>query len=153
MATTTGRRWCNENQARTVPSSRANLHQVRRGDNMTLNNVIRGWVSDGCPPTTLFRDGDFYYVSAHTDKGLSGGKVTDLRFDEWGEHTPQSDADADWIATQITEKIETMTIINELVNLNKVSNCCSAELYEYHPDDIYARCKSCGEMAEVVERE
>jgi len=78
-------------------------------DTKGLNNAIRGWVSDGCPPTTLFRDGDFYYVSAHTDKGLNGGKVTDLRFDEWGEHTPQSDADADWIATQITEKIEAMT--------------------------------------------
>ena len=76
---------------------------------MTLNNAIRGWVSDGCPPTTLFRDGDFYYVSAHPDKGLSGSKVTDLRFDEWGEHTPQSDADADWIATQVTEKVEAMT--------------------------------------------
>ena len=36
---------------------------------------------------------------------------------------------------------------------DKVSDCCSAELYEYHSDHIHARCKSCGEMAEVVERE
>ena len=32
-----------------------------------------------------------------------------------------------------------------------VSDCCNAAVQEYHPEDTHARCKSCGEMAEVVD--
>ena len=70
-----------------------------------MKTVIRNWISDGCSPTTLYREGTFFYTSAHPE-GLKGSKVTDLRFDEWGEHTPRSDEDADWIADEIATKIQ-----------------------------------------------
>jgi hypothetical protein len=75
-----------------------------------MQTTIRNWITDGCPPTTLYREGTFYYTSAHP-KGLGGQKVVDLRFDEWGDHTPRSEEDADWIAEEIATKIQKQLVI------------------------------------------
>jgi len=80
-----------------------------------MKTAIRNWIADGCPPTTLYREGTFYYTSAHPTKGLGGQKVVDLRFDEWGDlyviHTPRSEEDADWIAEEIATKIQKQLVI------------------------------------------
>ena len=70
-----------------------------------MKTAIRNWIADGCSPTTLYREGTFFYTSAHPE-GLGGRKVVDLRFDEWGEHTPRSYKDADWTAEEIAMKIQ-----------------------------------------------
>ena len=65
----------------------------------SLRDTIRGWVGDGCPPATLYREGGDYYTSAHPG-GLGGYRVTELTDDNWGE-TPTTQGDADWIAGQV----------------------------------------------------
>jgi len=65
----------------------------------SLRDTIREWVDDGCPPTTLYREGVDYYTSAHPE-GLGGYRVTELADDVWGE-TPTTQSDADYIARQV----------------------------------------------------
>ena len=65
----------------------------------SLRDTIRGWVGDGCPPATLYREGVDYYTSAHPG-GLGGVAVTALADDVWGE-TPTTQSDADYIARQV----------------------------------------------------
>jgi|ETNmetMinimDraft_2_1059921.scaffolds.fasta_scaffold234053_2 hypothetical protein len=67
----------------------------------TLTSTIREWVAAGCGPTTLYQDEDSrYYTSAHPG-GLGGHHVTELTDDNWGEFTPTTTEDADWIVGQL----------------------------------------------------
>ena len=73
--------------------------------NTNLKKTIRGWVEDGCPAATLYRDGaESFYVSAHPG-GLGGCEIVDLKEDEWGDVPPTSYGDADWITEQIVSHI------------------------------------------------
>ncbi len=72
-----------------------------------LKAVIREWVGEGCPPTTLYRissdiggTGATWFTSDASHITAMAIEVLELRFDEWGE-TPTSDDDADWIAESI----------------------------------------------------
>ena len=71
----------------------------------TLTSTIREWVAAGCGPTTLYQDEDGrYYTSAHPS-GLGGYHVTELTDDNWGEYTPTTTEDADWIVSQLDGSI------------------------------------------------